>query len=470
MKYSCPRIVLAGNGGDSGKTMLSIGLLSYIRRLGLQVNGFKKGPDFIDAAWLTQAAQTKARNLDVYLMGEKIVSDSFKNHARNFDINIIEGNRGIFDGMDADGSFSTAELAKLLQAPVVLILDATKVTRTLAAFVLGCLTLDPELEISGIILNQVAGERHERVVRESIERHTGVKVLGAIPKLNRFDLLPERHLGLITPEEHGRINKVCEELGNIIEKYVDTAEIIKIAKSAPELEISSSKEDRGFYSKKDVSVGYFQDSAFTFYYPENLEALEKSGANLVSISPLDTTNLPDLDALYIGGGFPETHADLIAKNRNLLDQIKIAAEQGLPIYAECGGMIFLSHSLRYGNEVYPMANVLPFKIEMKSKPCGHGYCDFIVDRDNPFLPIGTQLKGHEFHYSTIVDGLEKVKTSYNVLRGKGFLDKREGFVYKNVLAGYFHVHALSNPVWADSIVRAAKTFKCEKKSDPILID
>ena len=470
MKYSYPRVVLAGSGGDSGKTMLSIGLLSYFNRRNLRVFGFKKGPDFIDAAWLSQAAQTTARNLDVHLMGKKVVSESFQKHAVKYDLSIIEGNRGIFDGMDAEGSFSTAELAKLLKSPVLLILDATKVTRTLAAFVLGCLQLDPELRVAGVILNRIAGSRHERVIRSAIEQSTGVKVLGAIPKLTQFDFLPERHLGLVTPEEHGRIKKVCDELGNIIEKYVDTDAILDIAKSAPEIVSDAQFKSNKQSVEKTVSIGYFQDSAFTFYYPENLEALKQIGAKLVPISPVNDSNLPDLDALYIGGGFPETHAGLISKNETLLQDIKSEAQNQMPIYAECGGLIFLSNRLRYGNEIFPMADVLPFKVEMRSKPSGHGYCEFEIDKENSFFPVGTCVKGHEFHYSTIIEGLDKTNTAYKVLRGKSYSNDREGFSINRVLASYFHVHASATPIWAKSVVNAAKLYKKEKMSDPILIE
>jgi cobyrinic acid a,c-diamide synthase len=469
MNDSYPRVVLAGSGGDSGKTMLSIGLLSYFNRRNLQVIGFKKGPDFIDAAWLSQAAQTTARNLDVHMMGQQVVSDSFRTHALNYDLSIIEGNRGIFDGMDAEGSFSTAELAKVVQSPVLLILDATKVTRTLAAFVLGCLTLDPKLQIAGVLLNRIAGSRHERVIRSAIEQTTGINVFGAIPKLVQFDLLPERHLGLVTPQEHGRIKKVCDELGNVVEKYVDTDTVLRIARSAPEMN-SVVQQNANRIAEKTVSIGFFQDSAFTFYYPENLEALENAGAKLVPISPIHDSNLPDIDALYIGGGFPETHAGLISKNKTLLQDINIAAQNTMPIYAECGGLIFLSTSLRYGNELFPMAEILPLNVEMRGNPCGHGYCEFEVDKKNPFFPIGTCVKGHEFHYSTIVGGLDKIETSYNVLRGKSYANGREGFLMNRVLATYFHIHSLATPVWAKSMVHAAMSYQREKKNDPILID
>ena len=460
---------MAGNAGDSGKTLVSIGLLSYWRRQGLKIAGFKKGPDYIDAAWLSEAAQTKARNLDVYLMDKSTVYNSFITHAVHKDISLIEGNRGLFDGMDGEGTYSTAELAKLLKAPVVLILDATKVTRTIAAFVLGCLKLDPDVQITGIILNKIAGARHERVIREAIEKITGIPVLGAIPKLSRFDLLPERHLGLVTPEEHGKIKNCCFELGRIVEKYVDTDKIYELANKSIKLDSRSEFRIKRYKADKQITVGYFYDSAFTFYYPENIETLEKSAAKLVKISPLRDSFLPELDALYIGGGFPETHAEILSKNSSLLNDVKIAAQKGLPIYAECGGLIFLAESLRCGNELYAMSSVLPIKVEIKSKPAGHGYCEFEVDRINPFFPVGIRIKGHEFHYSSIVAGLDKISTAYRVLRGSSYLDRREGFVYKNVLASYFHLHSLSLPEWADLFLNAAKNFKEAKENKAVLV-
>ncbi len=460
---------MAGNAGGSGKTLVSIGLISYWRRKGLSIAGFKKGPDFIDAAWISVAAQTKTHNLDVYLMGKSGVFKSFVTNAGHKDISLIEGNRGLFDGMDAEGTYSTAELAKLLQAPVVLILDATKVTRTLAAFVLGCLKLDPDVQIAGVILNKIAGARHERVIRETIEKITGIPVLGAIPKLNLINLLPERHLGLVTPEEHGKTKNSCNELGRIVEKYVDTDKIYELANKSNQLESRPELTINRYKTDKQITVGYFYDSAFTFYYPENIEELEKSGAKLKKISPLQDSFLPDMDVLYIGGGFPETHAEILSKNGSLLKEVKNAAEDGLPIYAECGGLIFLAESLRCGNELYPMSSVLPINVEIRSKPVGHGYCEFQVDRVNPFFPVGNRIKGHEFHYSAIVDGLDKISTAYRVLRGSSYLNGREGFVYKNVFASYFHLHALSLPVWADVILNAAKNFKEAKENKAVLV-
>ncbi len=469
MKHTFPRIVLAGSGGDCGKTMLTLGLLSHWRRQGHHVSGFKKGPDFIDAAWISEAAGSPARNLDVYLMGDSAVYQSFVHHARRSGISVIEGSRGIFDGMDAEGTYSTAELAKLLQAPVILILDATKITRTLAAFVLGCLHLDPQVQIAGVILNRVAGERHENVVRRAIEQNTGVDVLGALPKMSRFDLLPERHLGLVTPEEHGKIKKVCDELSRTVAENVDVARIFEIAHRAPRLAEPEKNQSGIRKTAAKITIGYFQDSAFTFYYPENLEALAAAGAHLTPVSPLEDSGLPPLDCLYIGGGFPETHGDLLSRNRSLLRDLKEKVENGLPVYAECGGLIFLSQSLKYGNEIFPMSSVLPFRIEMKSKPCGHGYCEYEIDRENPFFPVGVRIRGHEFHYSTIVNGIEKVATAYRVLRGQGTNNGREGFFYKRTMASYFHVHASSFPAWADCLIDAAKRYRRERKPELLLV-
>lgn len=469
MKHTYPRIVLAGSGGDCGKTMLTLGLLSHWRQQGQHVSGFKKGPDFIDAAWIGEAAGSPARNLDVYLMGDSAVYQSFVNHARRSDISVIEGNRGLFDGMDAEGTYSTAELAKLLQAPVILILDATKITRTLAAFVLGCLHLDPQLHIAGVILNRVAGARHEKVARRSIEQITGVKVLGAMPKLSHFDLLPERHLGLVTPEEHGRIKKVCHELSLTVAKNVNVDRIYEIAHRAPCLSEPEKNQSGTQKAAAKITIGYFRDSAFTFYYPENLEALAAAGAHLIPVSPLEDSSLPPLDCLYIGGGFPETHGDLLSRNKSLLRDLKENVENGLPVYAECGGLIFLSQALKYENEIFPMSSVLPFRIEMRSKPCGHGYCEFEIDRENPFFPVGARIRGHEFHYSTIVNGAEKVETAYRVLRGQGANHGREGFFYKKVMASYFHVHVFSFPAWADCLIDAAKCYRREREPELLLV-
>ena len=452
-----PRLVIAGMSGSSGKTIVSLGLLHLLRRAGLEVRAFKKGPDYIDAAWLTWASSDTARNLDTYLMGPERVFESFTYHAVPDGINLIEGNRGIFDGFDAAGTHSTAALARLLSAPVILVVNASKVTRTAAAFVLGCQKLDPAVEIRGVVLNHVNGERHREVLRNAIESACSIPVVGTIPNA-KASLLPERHLGLVTPQEHSARKKLGQDLLRLVDGRLDLDALLAIAHSAPPLPRVSEERLAGPVAA-EVNIGYLKDAAFTFYYPENLEQLERAGARLIPISALTATALSaNLQALYIGGGFPETHARELSGNRSFLRSLREAASRGLPIYAECGGLIVLAKNLLWKDGRYPMAGVFPFDVEVCGSPQGHGYSELRVDRPHPFFPVGLALRGHEFHYSRILPCEETVATACVVHRGAGCLDKREFVTSRNVVATYTHLHALASPEWATGIVNAARRF------------
>ncbi|MFC1492381.1 cobyrinate a,c-diamide synthase [candidate division KSB1 bacterium] len=452
-----PRITIAGMAGDSGKTLVTTSILAELHRLHKKTAAFKKGPDFIDAAWLSLASRTTARNLDTFIMGSEYVFSSFISNAVNDGFNIIEGNRGLFDGTET-GENSTAELAKLLKSPVVLICSPVKVTRTAAAMIMGCKLFDKDVKIAGIILNRISGKRHESVVKRAIEETCDIPVIGAIPKFEQNAVLPDRHLGLVTPEEMEKSSEKIDALADICRDHIDIDKLIEISSDVPALG-SASFEEISENIPNEVRIGYFCDSAFTFYYPENLEALIKKGAELVKISAISDTSLPDIDALYIGGGFPETHMIEIEKNSALRNSVKNAAESGMPIYAECGGLIYLSRSISWKGSRHSMADVFPVHMEMHDKPRGHGYCIIEADNDNPFFPEGTVLKGHEFHYSSIDHGHDALETAFSVKRGTGCFNKRDGLIYKNVLAGYTHLHDGGASVWSDAMVDAARKFK-----------
>jgi len=455
-----PRLVIAGVRGGSGKTMLSLAIIAGLRsQRGLKVVPFKKGPDYIDAGWLSVSAQRPCYNLDPFFLSGEMIINSFVSHARG-DVAVIEGNRGLHDGMDAVGSYSTAELSKLLRSPVVLIIDCSKMTRTAAAVVLGCMHLDKEVAIKGVVLNQVAGERHESVVRESINKYCSLPVLGVIPRLAAGDI-PERHMGLIPYQEHPDTVKVIALAEEIAAKYLNIDAIAKIAMSAEPLNTPEIGSLRSGGQEGIVKIGVVRDSAFQFYYPENLEELEKGGAEIVDINALTDDRLPDIDALYIGGGFPETNALQLAGNTGFRNSIRHMAERGLPIYAECGGLMFLGESISIEGEKYPMAGVFPITFDMKKKPQAHGYTIAEIDRPNPFYPLGTLLHGHEFHYSAVAGIAEEALrySAFSMQRGKGIRDKRDGICYNNVLGTYTHIHALGSPEWASGLINCAKKYK-----------
>lgn len=465
-RTSMPRLLVAGLRGGSGKTVASLGILLLLRRAGFPVRAFKKGPDYIDPAWLAWASGHPARNLDTYLMGEDHVLASFQRNAINDGLNLIEGNRGLFDGFDAAGTHSSAVLAHTLSAPVILIIDATKMTRTAAALVLGCQALDPNLPIRGVVLNNVANPRHEHVLRAAIESACSVPVVGALPRNSRSPIA-ERHLGLVTPQEHETVNQVEQFILDIVRNHLDTDALLRIAQSATPLAAKSTDES-DLPDGSGLRIGFIRDSAFTFYYPENLEELRRSGAEVLPISALESSALPEnLHALYIGGGFPETHAERISRNTGFLASLRSACAAGLPVYAECGGLMLLARALFTHHNRYPMASVFPVDVELFATPQGHGYSEMLIDAHNPFFPEGSALRGHEFHYSRLIGG-DRPPTAAGVLRGAGCYPGRDFLITGKVFAGYTHLHAAATPEWARGIVAAARACATKSAQQPAI--
>lgn len=448
--------MIAGLRGSSGKTFVSLAIVALLRKRGFKVAVFKKGPDFVDSAWLTLASQVPCYTLDTYLADEKAVKNSFLAQMKNADIGIIEANRGLFDGMDAEGSYSSAQLAKLLGVPVVIVLDATKVTRTACAMILGCRVMDPALSIAGVVLNQVAGKRHEAVLRESITKITGVRVLGSIPKTEIK--LPERHLGLVMPGEHDSPVDVIEKLVEIAGQRIDLDGIVEVAGQV----IAGDKEKE--VSKKKVRIGILRDTSFQFYYPENLDELKRQGAELIEINALKEEKLPEVSALYIGGGFPETMADALASNAPFKQSVFSAVEGGMPVWAECGGAMFLGKSVEFEGKRYPMVGVFPVEFGFSRKPQWHGYTELEVDKPNPFFDIGKTIRAHEFHYSFIKES-SGIETIFQVKRGYGIDGARDGMIYKNTIALYSHLYDLyGRNGWAKAFVDSACAFERIKTS------
>ncbi len=457
MQLRTPRLVVAGLSGDGGKTLVSLGLCRALADRGRVVQAFKKGPDYIDAAWLTAATGRPCRNLDSYLFDQPAIGRAVR-AAGGADLLLVEGNRGLFDGVDAAGSHSTATLAKLLGAPVILVVNVTKMTRTAAAAVLGSIHLDPALNLAGVILNRVGTARQERVIREAIETATGVPVVGAIPRLRGEDPLPDRHLGLVTAVEHPRRDEAIARAAAAISEHVDLELVESIAAAAPEVVLEVGDVLPG---RSRVIIGYFSDQAFSFYYPENLETLEAAGARLVAVSPSSDAALPEVDGLYIGGGFPEVHAARLAENRGFAKSVTARVDSGLPVYAECGGLMYLARELRVGGIGHPMAGVLDLTIEQTGRPQGHGYETVVIDRENPFYPVGTELRGHEFHYSKISSGGDLARTVAEVKRGSGTGGGRDGIVAGRVWASYLHIHASASPNWATGFLAQASIHAAE---------
>jgi len=457
MHINRPRIVIAALRGGSGKTILSLGLIAAWRETGHRVAPFKKGPDFIDAGWMTFAAAQSCHNLDPFLMNRRQILESFLSHSNQADLSLIEGNRGLYDGLDVEGSSSTAELAKLLRTPVLIVLDVSMATRTIAAVVKGCQSFDPDLNIAGVILNRVAGSRQETLITKAIEKYCDTAVLGSVPKLQE-GIFPDRHMGLVPYQERDHADKAISWVREMVKENLRLDEIWRIAHDVEDIDtdFQNGESASNFVSEASPRIGIIRDRSFWFYYPENIEQLKRMGADLVEINAISHKRLPQLDALYIGGGFPETKARDLAKNQSFRDSLREEIEKGLPVYAECGGFMYMGESLFVDGKAYPMVGALPVRFILEKRPQGHGYTVLEVERSNPYYAVGETVKGHEFHYSkAVITGERDMDFVFKVNRGHGVDGRRDGVCRKNLLATYTHVHAAGNPLWAKTFFSVA---------------
>jgi cobyrinic acid a,c-diamide synthase len=458
-------LLISSPQGHSGKTIVTVGLCKLLRQRGLSVQPFKKGPDYIDPSWLTLAAGRSCRNLDLFLIPKDRLIRAFVQVSCQTDLAIVEGAMGLYDGLDTHET--TAEVARLLNIPIILVVNTSRMTSSIAAMVKGYQLFQTDIKIAGVILNYVSGQRHKKKLREAVEQHCGIPVVGSIPRDPDL-LIAERHLGLIPSQESREAESLVERIGNKLESHLDLDRILAIAQefSPPHPFPLPPKEtgiNRGSCPAGDVDglrsrerrakIGIMRDRAFNFYYPENLEALENAGAHLIFINSF-TERLPKLDALYIGGGFPEFFLKALEGNRQLRQDIAKAIEDGLPVYAECAGLMYLCRKIHWRDRSYEMVGVIPAEVQVSEKPEGHGYVIAEIIDENPLFPIGLTLRGHEFHHSKI-SVKNGVKFAYQIRRGHGVDGKRDGILYKNVFATYTHLHALGTPSWAEAFVSLA---------------
>ncbi len=438
---------------SSGKTTLSIGLCAILREDGDVVQPFKKGPDYIDPLWLGQAAGRPCYNLDYYTMDRDEISDLFKSRMQVADIGLIEGNKGLFDGLALDGSNSNAALAGQLDAPIVLVLDSQGMTRGVAPLILGYQAFDPALRIVGVILNKVGGSRHEAKLRAVIEHYTDVGVVGAVQRSDEL-VINERHLGLVPSTEVGSSQAHIERMAKLIRDQVDLQALRNLAATAPtlpvrpvEVQVSSASDG--------VRIGYACDSAFGFYYAGDLEALSNAGAELVPFSPLADGELPRCDGLFLGGGFPETHMDSLEQNAAMRAAVADFIDLDGPVYAECGGLMYLCESLTWEGKTRKMSGVIPAEVVMHAKPQGRGYVQLRETPDHPW-PLssdGSQpISAHEFHYSALAEVPVGLTFAYRIERGFGLDGVNDGIVYRNLLASYAHMRDTRSQPWAERFV------------------
>lgn len=444
-----PRIMIGSARKSSGKTTISIGIAAALTARGMDVRPFKKGPDFIDPRWLARASARECRNLDFFIMGRERILENFHRHAQGCDLALIEGNHGFFDGQDLEGGDCGAALASLLQTPVVLVVDGRGASRGVAPLILGHLGFPGGEAIAGIIFNHVASPRHERRLLEAMKRYVPVPVLGFLAR--REDAgIQERHLGLEPVEEREELAGRIEVLGRMVAEGVDLDALVRLAETAPPLGVVpevATPSTLGTVAR--IRVGYAVDQAFHFYYPDNLEALAHQGVDLVPFSMLQSRGLPlNIQGLYIGGGFPEVFMRRLEKNTDMMDALAQVAREGMPIYAECGGLMVLAEKIHWGGEVARMAGALPVEVAMHAKPQGHGYMELEgTDRTN-WPGEGVRVACHEFHYSRVVRSAPGVSMAFRVRRGFGVDGEYDGLIHGNVLACYAHFHAAGRPGWA----------------------
>jgi len=444
---------------SSGKTTLSIGLCAALVERGLDVQPFKKGPDYIDPIWLGKAAGKPCYNLDFYVAGKQETIDDYCHRGRNADICLIEGNKGLHDGLDLDGSNSNAALAKALHSPVIMVVDARGTMRGIAPLLIGYQVFDEAVNIAGVIANMTGGKRHESKLRAAVEEYTDIPFLGALENEPSISL-DERHLGLIPGYEDPESGQKIATISRAVSDNVDLDALIGIAQRADPLKPATSPLPQK-PEFKGLRIGIARDRAFGFYYPGDLEAFRQAGAQLVAIDTTRDQTLPCIDGLFIGGGFPERHAASLAANHRLRESIKNAIDAGLPTYAECGGLMYLSRSLTWNGKSHDMVGVLDAQTLMYEKPQGRGYVKLNENPGQHPWALQSQpgkcLYAHEFHYSALQGLPDDGQFAYQVLRGKGIQQQRDGFVYKNLLASYTHLRNTSANLWVKRFLNFVKS-------------
>jgi cobyrinic acid a,c-diamide synthase len=465
-----PALVVAGSASGVGKTTLTLGLLEALRRRALTVQPFKVGPDFIDPGFHALVAGRPSHNLDGWMCSREYVRATVARHAANADLALVEGVMGCFDGRDAASEAgSTAEVAKWLGAPVVLVVDAGAMARSAGAIVLGFEQFDPDLDLAGVVFNGVAGELHWEWLREAVSARCRAVPLGFLPRRDAF-ALPERHLGLVTAAERGLPRSLLDELSRAIEATVDVDRLVSLARSRvapaggpPSGGLAGGAPDR-------PRIGVARDLAFQFYYPANLDLLREAGAELVFWSPLDDAELPDVDALYLGGGYPEVHARRLAANLPMREAIRAFAAARRPVYAECGGLLYLAEAVEdERGALQPMVGLLPTVGRMAPRRLTLGYAEVELTRASLLGPPGTVARGHEFHASAIDPVPEWVPRAYTIRSGDGAASRAEGYLVGDALMSYVHLHFGSNPRVADHLVGHARARRRGRLDEPVSV-
>lgn len=494
-QHARPRLIIAGTGSGAGKTTVTLGLMKALARSGMSVQGFKCGPDYIDPTYHTAVTGRASRNLDAWMTSPEYVREAFAKASAGHDISIIEGVMGLYDGKDPlSNTGSTAEIALVTQTPVILVVDVRSMARSAAAIVLGFQQLEPELNIAGVIVNRCGSAGHYSIVKKAIEQMCGIPVVGWLKREEDMSI-PERHLGLVPAIERGELEPLFERAADALLEGTDLDAIIAIAKTAPDIEelavdhkddsvqssarqwsdahlkcsedsTSGVSDERGTSSRPVIAVA--RDAAFNFYYPDNLELLEAAGAGLKYFSPLAGEGIPsEADGIYLGGGFPEEFAALIADNVSFLEGLREAVRREMPLFAECGGYMVLAETLTNREGLtYNMAGIIPAGVQMQAKRAALGYREARAVEDSFLLKKGEVIRGHEFHYSTMTYHEEgDIPYAYETKGLRGI--KQEGYARGNVVAGYTHVHLGSHPGAAGRWVQHCLSYRLRRSGQHI---
>ncbi|WP_001022071.1 cobyrinate a,c-diamide synthase [Leptospira interrogans] len=450
MNIKIPRIVIGGTGSGVGKTTIALALTQILRKKGLKVATFKCGPDYLDPTYHSRASQKICHNLDGWLMGKESVLNTFYQACHNVDIAIIEGMMGLFDGHSPNSEIgSTAEIAKWLASPVLVVLDTRGMARTVSAILKGLKIFDPDLNLAGAFANFTGSPSHIQLLKDA---STEVPILGGLWKHSE-QTFPERHLGLYSASEENVSEEKFNFWGEEGEKSLEVNSILEIANSAPEISIPVSNINT---TLKRCKIGIAMDSAFHFYYEENLMRLRQAGAELVFFSPLSDSRLTDVDGLYFGGGYPEVFAPTLSKNKSLLNYIRDLSYKNIPIYAECGGLMYLSKGIKLvEGEFFPMLGLISATSIMEKKLKALGYVEVTTKKETIFGEVGLRFRGHQFRYSDLeLDESNPIELVYNLRKRKSDQVSEEGYSKNSILASYIHAHWASNPNLAEGFVQS----------------
>ena len=462
MKKNVNSIYISAAHKSSGKTIISIGLSRIFSNLNCDIRTFKKGPDYIDMSWLALASKRNSYNLDFNTQSKSEIKSFF--NKKKAKINLIEGNKGLYDGISISGSDDNSAMSILTNSPVILVIDTEGITRGIAPLLQGYINFEKSCQITGVILNKVKTERHENKLINAVKNYTDLKILGSLRK-NKDLIISERHLGLIPPNENNIADKKIELISKILLDSIEKREFSKIGINFKKEKINNDLQAITTIKKEKlkIKIGVFYDKSFGFYYKDDIENLKENGADIIYINSVRNKKLPKVDGLFIGGGFPEINALDISKNKNLIVDVRKFIELGGPCYAECGGLMYLSKTIKFRNKRHKMVGIIPGNVDMSIRPIGRGYVKLNVTKNHLWgIKENTSINAHEFHHANMIFEKNAKKIfAYNVKRGHGINGKKDGFQYKNLLANFSHLRHTKKCQWIKHYIKFVK----EKKHD-----